>query len=88
MSSVALVSVNAVTPYAFRTGLYSACQSGRSQIPYCVWEAPEPTLSFAASASIWFQVQPFFGSGTPALANSSLLIMMTVASASFASAKT
>src|ERR1700677_5175316 len=49
VSSVACDSVKAVTPYALSTGLYSACQSGRSQIPYCVCEAPDPTLSLAAS---------------------------------------
>src|SRR5471032_858015 len=88
VSSVAFTSVKAVTPNAFRTGLYSACQSGRSQMPYWVCDAPEPTANFLASASMSLHVQLFVGNGTPALVNSSLLYMMTVASASFASAKT
>jgi len=43
--------------------LYSACQSGRSQMPYWVCEEPDPTFSLAASASISDQVHPFCGKG-------------------------
>ena len=59
----ALVSDREVTPNAFISGLYRACQSGVSQMPHWTWVLPFMTFSLAASAIIWDQVQLSVGYG-------------------------